>query len=729
MLNKRLPALPEATPDHKKPRRVYYPLNPLRTLLFGHPMETEHQEHARLPKFLALAIFSSDAISSVAYATQQILLAFGAAGLAAVSLSGEPNPLYSRLTLGVSAAIIFLLVVVVTSYWQTIFGYPKGGGSYIVSKSNLGATAGLIAGAAMLIDYVLTVAVSIASGVQNMLATPALQHWLHLDPQAPDYASRYPHYLVAFCVFFIVMLTLASLRGLKESGMIFAFPTYFFIAMASLMIVLGAIGPYLGWHIYREAVNQTIPPEAMNAIPATARVAMIFLVLKAFANGCSAMTGIEAVSDGIPAFRAPQSRNAAYTLLMLAGILAFLFCGISWIATQLHVVYWEHGNTAAPPVIDQLSAAIFGKDAGPLRSGLYYCMQFSTTAILILAANTSYADFPRLSSIIANDRYMPKPLANLGDKLVFSNGIILLGTFSCVLIVLFHGSVDQLIPLYAVGVFTAFTLSQSGMVMRWLRGDNPTRHIRACVNGTGAFFTFIVLLNILWEKRPEEWTVTGFPLAFAHSSWIVVLIGALLFSMFKAIHHHYEQLDKQLSLESVTEAPPRISNTVLVLVPSMHKGLLNALAYARSVSSDCRGIHIGIEPDKSTKLQEDWERFVGDEVPLVILESPYRSLTGPLVAYIDEVCRERHHMVTVILPEFVSDRWWHSLLHNNSALMIKLALLNRPGVVVSNVRYFLRDEEMRTMFNLDGENGNHDDSGREQSPAGGSAVHEQKAAP
>jgi amino acid transporter len=689
MLSKsRLPAPPVPEKPHR--RRTYYNLNPLRTLIFGHPVETEHVEHARLPKLLALPVFSSDAISSVAYATQQILLAFGAAGLATVAMSD----LYSKLTLGVTAAIVLLLVIVVTSYWQTIFGYPSGGGSYIVSKANLGVTAGLIAGAALLIDYVLTVSVSIASGVQNLLATPIMADWLKLDESAANYSERYTHFLIAFCVVFIVILTLANLRGLKESGTMFALPTYYFVGMASLMIVLGTFGAHLGWHLFPETVNQTIPDVARNEtqIQSLGRIGLVFLLLKAFANGCSAMTGVEAVSNGIPAFRSPQSRNAAMTLIMMACILGFLFAGISWLACQFHVVYWEAAGKTAMPVIDQLSGAVFGKPSpqnavGGLRSFLYYSMQLSTTLILILAANTSYADFPRLSSIMAHDRFMPKPLANVGDKLVFSNGILLLGLFASALILLFKGSVDNLIPLYAVGVFTAFTLSQAGMVKHWFDERGPRWIMRAIVNSTGALVTFIVLLNILWEKRPETWNFEG----FAHSAWIVVLVAAILFATFRTIHQHYELLSQKLSLNG-TRRGSGLQHTVLILVPSLHRGILSALEYARSISQDCRGIHIGIEPDSNDPLKRDWEEYVGDDIPLVILESPFRSLTGPLVAYLDEVRKERDHLVTVIIPEFVSEKWWHSLLHNNSALMIKLALLNRPGVVVSNVRYFVGEE-------------------------------------
>ena len=653
-------------------------------------METAEEEHSRLPKFLALPIFSSDAISSVAYATQQILLAFGAAGLATMAM----RETYTTLTLGVTAAIVFLLVVVATSYWQTIFGYPAGGGSYVVSKTNLGTNCGLVAGSALLIDYVLTVAVSIASGVQNMLSTPFFEALIARWQVSQTTA------LVGFCTFFIILVTLGNLRGLRETGAWFAVPTYFFIFMASLMIVLGVAGPWVGLSLPVTPVNQEIPHGATNPAETLVGLALLGLVLKAFANGCSAMTGVEAISNCTPSFQQPQARNAAKTLALMAGILAFLFVGISWLSVRLHVVYWEYDHQTSAPVIDQLAGAVFGKPTPgqpvhPLGAFLYYCMQFSTTAILLLAANTSFSGFPRLASIMANDRFMPRPLSNLGDKLVFSNGIVLLGAFSIALIVIFSGSVDNLIPLYAVGVFTAFTLSQAGMVRHWWSEQGPHWQVRAFINGLGAALTGVVLLNILYEKRPEHWSLVG----FLHSAWIVVLLGLLLIWMFNAIHRHYEFLGRQLTLDK-HKLPPRLSNTVLVLIPGLHRGILGALAYARSVSADCRGIHISIDPEQTHELKKTWDEYVGDDTPLVVLQSPYRSLTGPLTAYLDEVRKERNHVVTVILPEFVSDRWWHSLLHNNSALQIKFALMNRPGVVVSNARYFLNDRQTQMMYNF-----------------------------
>jgi amino acid transporter len=645
-------------------RNLWHAVNPLRLLLFGRPIPTERQEHQKLPKIVALPVFASDPISSVAYATQQIILVLGAAGLWTL----QHRATYTTLTLAITAGIVLLSVVVVTSYWQTIFAYPSGGGSYIVSKDNLGETAGLVAGAALLIDYVLTVSVSIASGVQNLLSTPVM--------------AKFASSQVAFCVLFIALLTFANLRGLKESGTLFAFPTYFFVFMATLMVILGTFGPTFGWHIHADTVNQAVPPFAQAESRNLAGFALVLIVLKAFASGCVAMTGTEAVSNGIPAFRKPESRNAAITLVIMACILGFLFLGISWIATQLHVVYWEHGKQSAMPVIDQLSGSIFGKTGGTLRVTLYYCMQFSTTALLVLAANTSYADFPRLASIMAHDRFLPRQLMNRADKLVFANGIILLGIFATCLIFMFHGSVDKLIPLYAVGVFTAFTLSQVGMVRHWLKERGKGWQTKALINGVGATFTGTVLTIIAAEKGPE-------------GAWVVIVVAAILFALFKAIARHYEYVRGRLSPTESAGAWLPESNLMLVLVPSVHQGVIHALKYAQSMSADVIAIHVEVNPDDTPKLRADWQKFIAEDIPLLILPSPYRSLIGPLMAYLDSV-REVHptHMVTMVVPEFVSDKWWHSLLHNANGLLVKFYLLSRRNVVVANVRYFLeRDSE------------------------------------
>jgi amino acid transporter len=628
----------------------------VRRLLFGNPLSSENMEHTLLPKILALPVFSSDAISSVAYATQQIVLALGGAGLYLTAHRDQ----YTHYTMLITGLIVALLAIVVVSYWQTIHGYPSGGGSYIVSKDNLGTLAGLVAAAALLIDYVLTVSVSIASGVQNLggLPLPPWLSWLHFD------------HLVTWSLLFIALLTLANLRGLKESGAMFAIFTYGFVIMCYVMILIGLIGPLFGWHPQLAYVNQ-----AWGAEKAAETFGLVVL-LRAFANGCSAMTGTEAVSNGIPAFKEPKSQNAAYTLVAMGIILGTIFLGVSWLAMNLHVVYWEHGSQTANAVIDQISGAVFGKK-GTWAIG-YYLTQFFTAAILVLAANTSYADFPRLSSILANDRFMPKQLSNLGDKLVFTNGIVMLGLFAALLIVAKNGSVDALIPLYAIGVFLAFTLSQSGMVIHWNKVRDKNWQFKALINGTGAVATFIVLLDIAFEK-------------FMEGAWAVIVLIVLLVLMFRKIHSHYLDVAQQLKIANYQPPSEPLRNTVLVLVASLNRGVMPALEYARSLSSDCRAVHICTDPDKMPMLRERWEQF-GQGVPLVILNSPFRSLVGPVMRYLDAVQIERrNHTVTVVVPEFVSTKWWHNLLHGQTGLRLLSALRSRRDVIVANVRYYLQE--------------------------------------
>src|SRR6266571_2941193 len=624
-----------------------------RQFLFGPPIPTHEQEQTRLPKLLALPVFSSDAISSVAYATQEILLALGAAGLAAAAHRAA----YTRATWEVVGAICVLLLIVALSYRQTIFAYPSGGGSYIVSKDNLGVGFGLVAAAALLIDYVLTVAVSIASGVQNLLSTPA--------------AAALAHQPVGVCLLFVALLMFANMRGLKESGVVFAGPTYLFILLAAVTVALGLLGPRLGWQLHPNAVNQTLPAGYAAAGSALG----LFVILRAFANGCSAMTGTEAISNGIPAFQRPECANAATTLTWMALILGTLFVGISWLATSLHVVYWEKNGQTAPAVIDQLSGAVFGR-TGPWV-WLYYAMQIATAAILVLAANTSFADFPRLSSILAHDRFLPRQFANRGDRLVFTNGIVLLGLFAGVLIVIFRGNVDRLIPLYALGVFTAFTLSQAGMVVHWRRERGPGWLLKAVVNGIGALATAVVFAVIAIEKGPE-------------GAWIVGVVAILMIVLFRAIHRYYVRLAQELRLDG--EAPALqtpMQNTVLVLVGGVHRGIVPALRYARALTPQFQAVYVEIEPERTPIMEANWQRLF-PEVPLVVLESPYRSLVGPLLDYIEQVKgKGPDDMVTVVIPEYFTDDWWDALLHNTAGPLLKLALLGRADVAVVNVRYHI----------------------------------------
>jgi amino acid transporter len=629
------------------------PVGFARRLLLGTPLPSDHADHTLLRKLVALPVFASDAISSVAYASQQIILALGGAGL---WMAGQ-SATYGHYTLLITGLIVLLLGIVVMSYWQTVFAYPSGGGSYIVSKENLGTMPGLIAAAALLIDYVLTVSVSIAAGIQNLKDVPLFAH------------ANISEHLVLYCLLAIGVLTYANLRGLKESGTVFAPPTYAFVGLCYLMIVLGIVGPFIGWQFHPEYVNQQ-----WGAGKAAETLGLVVL-MKAFANGCSAMTGTEAVSNGIPAFQGNKSKNAALTLLAMGLILGSLFLGISFLAMKFHVVYWEENGKTANAVIDQLSGAIFGKTGK--FAFLYVATQIATALILVLAANTAYADFPRLASILSKDKFLPRQLSNVGDRLVFNNGIVMLGVFAALLIVVKKGSVDALIPLYAIGVFLAFTLSQTGMVLHWKSEKSAGWGRKAAINGIGAVATFLVLLDIAYEK-------------FTEGAWIVILLMAALVVLFRKIHSHYCDIASQLRLTELSPVAMPTVNTVVLLVPSVHRGVLPALAYARSLSLEVRAVHVSLNPEKVDALRQAWSQVAG-EIPLIVLPSPYRMLVPPLMEYLQTVQDERSDdIVTIILPEAVPTRWWHHLLHNQTGFRLKLALLARPDLVVTNVRYPLQ---------------------------------------
>ncbi|HEY1015494.1 MAG TPA: APC family permease [Herpetosiphonaceae bacterium] len=618
----------------------------LKRVVVGNPLSTADQPHQRLNKRTALAVFSSDALSSVAYATEEMLIHLAPAGALLFSQS-----------VPISLAIVLLLIIVAISYRQTIAAYPNGGGSYIVAADNLGTMPGLIAGAALLVDYVLTVAVSIAAGVNAITSIkPAL---------GP--------YTVELCLAAIVFITLINLRGVKESGAIFSLPTYVFIGLMLLLIGAG-LADWLGGGLrpIEPPAGLLRGPHEQLFAPQGAEPLSLFLVLGAFASGCSAMTGVEAISNGVPAFKRPESRNARATLGAMAAVLAVMFLGTTWLAhlygAQPRAV---EGQLATETVLSQVGRGVFG--AG---SPLHYALQFGTAAILLLAANTSYADFPRLASLLARDRFLPRQFSSIGDRLVFSNGIILLALCSAALIILFGGVTSNLIPLYAVGVFLSFTLSQAGMVRRWLRLKTPGWRRSALLNGLGAIATGVVLVVIAASK-------------FAEGAWIVIIIIPVLVGLFMAMNRHYCRLRDQLSFEGYR--PPRpFQHTVLVLVSGVHRGVIPALSYATSIApGNVRAVYIEFDPEDTEKVREKWAQWGGD-VPLVVLESPYRSLVRPLMGYIEQVDAERDNdLISVVLPEFVPARWWHHLLHNQTALIIKGALLFRPGTVVIDVPYHL----------------------------------------
>jgi amino acid transporter len=599
----------------------------LKRWLVGRPMPLAQARHERLSKRVALAVFSSDALSSVAYATEEILLVLVLAGMAA-----------THLAVPVAVAITGLLVVVAISYQQTIHAYPSGGGSYIVARANLGPTPGLVAAAALLIDYVLTVSVSVAAGVAAL--TSALPELLT--------------HRVALGVGFICLIAFANLRGVRESGRVFAVPTYLFIVTFAALILAG---------VYRWLNGDLMPlppPAVETAVPLT-----WFLVLRAFSSGCTALTGIEAISNGVPAFKPPEARNAAITMGWMAGILGTFFLGVTILASALQVTPMENET-----VVSQIARALFG-------TGLfYYLIQGSTVLILVLAANTSFADFPRLTSLLSRDRYAPRQFTTLGDRLVFSNGILILGGLAALLIVIFRGETHALIPLYAVGVFLSFTLSQAGMVRHWLTDHGSGWHWRLAINGTGAVVTGLVTLVIAATK-------------FSHGAWIVVLLIPLMVAAFQAVHRHYEAVAEELSLEHLADEPP-VVNTVLVLAGDLHMGVVRALRYAQSLSPNPKAVYVEIDPARTLRLEERWEKG-GCGVPLVVLSSPYRSVLGPLLDYVERLrAQSPHQIVTIVIPEFVPRHWWQHALHNQTALLVKGALLFRPGLVVVNVPFHLK---------------------------------------
>ncbi|MFZ1059667.1 MAG: APC family permease [Candidatus Rokuibacteriota bacterium] len=596
-------------------------------LILGSRLPLAHARHERLGKATGLAVFSSDALSSVAYATEETLRVLILAGAAALTLS-----------VPIGIAIVILVAIVAASYRQTIRAYPQGGGAYIVVKDNLGTFPGLAAGAALLIDYVLTVAVSVAAGVAAITsAVPALLP-----------------YRVGIGIGAVAIVAFANLRGVKESGAIFAVPTYLFIVSLLGMLGTGFVRLLVGTPSVAE----------IAAAPAVPVELTLFLILRAFASGCTALTGIEAVSDGVIAFKPPEAQNARTVLAWMALILGVLFIGITFLSSSYGIVPSEDET-----VVSQLARKVLG------TSVFYYEVQAVTTLILILAANTSFADFPRLLFFMARDGFVPRQFGTRGDRLVYSNGIVILGGVAALLILFFGGDTHALIPLYAVGVFISFTLSQSSMVRHWVVSRESGWRWRAVVNGLGAVTTGVVMLVIAATK-------------FVHGAWLVVALIPLLILGFLAVNRHYRQVAGQLSLEQLKEEPA-FTHTVLVLVGDLHAGVVRALRYAQSLSPAAKAVYVETDPDKTRKLEEKWGKW-GCGVPLVVLTSPYRSLLGPFLEYLDHIQSQgENHMVTIVIPEFIPARWWQHLLHNQTALLVKGALLFRKNVVVSDVPYHL----------------------------------------
>ena len=611
----------------------------VRRALIGRPLRTVEAAHERIGKAKALAVFSSDALSSTAYATEEILRILILAGSAAYAF-----------VLPIGLAIVVLLAIVVFSYRQTIRAYPHGGGTYIVTKDNLGVGPALVAAAALLSDYVLTVAVSISAGVAAITsAFPAL----------------YP-FRVELAVAAIVLLTIANLRGVRESATIFMIPTYAFIASVGALILLG-LASLAGIGPQPHPVRYEAPPPTS---PLT-----VFLILRAFASGSTALTGVEAIADGVPAFKEPQAENARTTLLAMGLILGSLFTGITLLSYHFHLVPSERET-----IVSQLARTLV--DGSPF----YYLIQAATALILFLAANTAFADFPRLAYFLARDRFLPRQFRFQGDRLAFSTGIVTLGILTSLLVIARHASVSALIPLYAVGVFTAFTLSQSSMVVHWWRhAAGELRRVpwhSLVINGFGALVTGIVTGVIVVTK-------------FTHGAWMVIVFIPLLIGMMLAVHRHYVSVAEQLRVDP-EEARRRLRlvprrSVAVVPVASLNRASLTALTYARSIADDVVAVHVATEPESGEALQQRW-REAGLTIPLVIVDSPYRELLGPLVAVIEKIHREKGApLITVVIPEFVTAHWWERLLHTQTAWRLRRALVQIPDLAITMVPYHLRE--------------------------------------
>ncbi|MBL8067410.1 MAG: APC family permease [Armatimonadetes bacterium] len=634
---------------------------PLKHILFGKPIHREHAHHERLSVPFGLAVFASDALSSVAYATEEVLLVLILAG----------SILAYNILPWIAVALAVLLVIIAFSYYQTINSYPESGGTYIVSSDNLGPGAGQVAAAAILIDYVLTVAVSVSSGVQAVVS---------LAPHIQPYAT-------GIAVAAVGVLCIMNLRGAKESGVIFAIPTYGFVFLILCLVAVSIKDVIAG-----------VPPTPPKLPPWDGNPHHefgLFLIARAFAASCTALTGTEALADGVKAFKAPEQRNASRALMLMVGLLVLMFLGISVAAWHNGIVPAESSSTDYRTVVAQIAFMKFG------NSPMTFAIMGMTAGILFLAANTAFADFPRLCSFVARDGYLPRQLMSVGDRMVYQNGILVLTAAAMFLIVIFKADTHSLIPLYALGVFIAFTLSQAGMFQffrkrRWLirtrgklaAGDPDGSHapkdrnrairktyIQGSISGFGTLVTFFVGCILFYTKLEEK-------------IWIVVIAMAILVTIFQLINRYYKRLASQLTVDD-TDKIEDVTSTTLLLVPRLHKGVIQAIEYARASSPDCRALHVSINEKSAAKIKQDWVDF-NIEMPLIILDSPYRSISEPIIDYVDQLlAMDSKRMVTVIVPEAVASHWWQGLLHNNAAIPLKLLLGRRRNVVITNIRYYL----------------------------------------
>jgi len=624
-------------------------------LLVGRPMQSNRLGHTLLPKRIALPVFASDALSSVAYATEEILIVLSAGGIALFSY-----------TPWIALAVMVLMLVVVASYRQNVHAYPSGGGDYEVASTNLGQRVGLAVASALMVDYTLTVAVSVSAGVANLASA------------FPGLSSQ----VTLIAVLVVTAIALINLRGVRESGTAFAIPTYCFIGVVVLMIVWGATRLGLGHHLRAQSAGYHPPAHQYGGL------LLLFLLLRAFSSGCTALTGVEAISNGVPAFQKPKSKNAATTLALLGGIAVSMFAGVTALALISHVhvcpassqcIGLPHGQ-AQPTVIAQVGSAVFGG-----ASPLFYVLSLVTALILVLAANTAFNGFPVLASILSRDGFLPRQLHTRGDRLAFSNGILLLSGFAILLIVIFQASPTRLIQLYIVGVFVSFVCSQTGMIRHWNRLLRTTTDARArrqmfrsrIINTIGACFTAVVLVIVLVSK-------------FASGAWIVVVAMPVIWLTMRGIHRHYASVALELTPPQDLPVTLPASNRAVVLVAKLHLPTLRALAYARATRpSHLEAITVDVDEAETLRLKEEWDRS-GLPVPLTIVASPYREITRPVIAYVKRLRRESpRDIVTVYIPEYVLGHWWEQLLHNQTALRLKARLLQQRGVVVASVPYQL----------------------------------------
>lgn len=634
----------------------YEPPRTFRSWFIGRPLSTADASHQTIGKLVGLAVFASDALSSTAYATQEILVILAAAGTMAFGI-----------VFPISIAIVILLGIVTISYEQTIHAYPDGGGAYIVARDNLGELPALIAGASLLTDYILTVSVSIASGVAQIVSA---------FPMLYDYR-------VPLSVFFILFVMTMNLRGVKESGTAFAIPTYFFVTMMFLTVGTGLFRLFMN-----NSLGVVVDPPELETLHGISSITP-FLILHAFASGTTALTGVEAISNGITAFKEPRSKNAGITLIWMSLILGSLFLGISYLAKEIGVIPSE-----SETVISQLARTVFVD-----RGILYLMLIGATTVILIMAANTAFADFPRLGALVAKDGFLPRQLTYRGSRLVYSRGIIALAGIASIILVIFNASVTRLIPLYAIGVFLSFTLSQGGMARRWYKigklkpGEEKQERgstlrsvkdwrVKMVINGFGSVSTAIVMMVFAITK-------------FRDGAWVVLILIPMLVISFWFIHRHYSKLAKKLSLDNFGIIPPHtIRHRVIMPVSGVHQGTLAALRYARMLSDDITAVHVTIEPAEAEKVRQKWETW-GEGVRMVMLDSPYRLFLEPILGYIAEIARQRQpgETITIVVPEFVSENRLTGTLHTNTADLLRSQLKRQHGIVIINVPYHVHEEE------------------------------------